>query len=91
VSRPTKLEHGVAHRDILPQALLLGEEVGELNKAIRKRQEHLSTDPESPRRRSTKRCPAWAMTIENDPQRLSVTRAATSDAQAGRRPAVGSA
>jgi NTP pyrophosphatase (non-canonical NTP hydrolase) len=40
-------ERGFSDRDVLSQALLLGEEVGELNKAIRKRQKHLTVDPES--------------------------------------------
>lgn len=40
-------ERGFSDRDVLSQALLLGEEVGELNKAIRKRHKHLSVDPES--------------------------------------------
>jgi NTP pyrophosphatase (non-canonical NTP hydrolase) len=42
-----EVERGFADRDVLSQALLLGEEVGELNKAIRKRQANLTVDPHS--------------------------------------------
>jgi NTP pyrophosphatase (non-canonical NTP hydrolase) len=39
-------ERGFSHRSVLQQCLLLGEEVGELFKAIRK-QQNLTVDPES--------------------------------------------
>lgn len=42
-----EIERGFSDRDVLSQALLLGEELGELNKAIRKRQKNLTVDPES--------------------------------------------
>lgn len=42
-----EIERGFADRDVLSQCLQLGEEVGELFKAVRKQQAHLSVDPTS--------------------------------------------
>lgn len=42
-----EVARGFAHRDVVSQCLLLGEEVGELFKAVRKQDENFTIDPNS--------------------------------------------